>query len=65
MSDESGQLSVDQDGNCGYLVDAAFLYLTECRYPERSSDSDKRKKVPIFVLRHGEIIFKNQKNGKV
>ena len=61
MSDEeSGQLSVDQDGNCGYLVDAAFLYLTECRYPEGSNNSDKtaiRKKAAMFVVRHGVMFF--------
>ena len=66
--EESGQLSVYQDGNCGNLVDAAFLYVTECRYPEGSNNSEKRairKKAAMFVVRHGVMFFKKKKKGKV
>jgi hypothetical protein len=51
------------------LVDAAFLYLTESKYPPNCSESRKRgirKKAKMFVVyAEGVLYFKKKKKGKV
>ena len=50
------------------LVDGAFLYLTQSRYPKGCSDARKRairKKAGMFVICDGVIFFKKKKKDKV
>ena len=50
------------------LVDGAFLYSTQSRYPKRCSDARKRairKKAEMFVIRDGVMFFKKKKKDKV
>ena len=53
----------------GDLVQEAYMYLTQQRYPLGCADSRKRsirKKAAKFVVRDGELFFKKKKkNGKV
>ena len=51
------------------LVDAAFQYITESRYPRECTEARKRairKKASMFVVRDGVMFFKKKKKkGKV
>ena len=50
------------------LVDGAFLYLTESRYPKGCSDAQKRairKKAGMFVIHDGVMFFNKKKKDKV
>lgn len=50
------------------LVEGAFLYLTESKYPVKCTDIRKRairKKAKMFVIRDGVMYFKKKKKGQV
>lgn len=50
------------------LVESAYLYLTEKRYPNGCKGTRKRsirKKASKFVVQNGEMFFKKKKKGKV
>ena len=50
------------------LVDAAYLYITESKYPRECKESRKRairKKAHMFVVRDGVMYFKKKKKDKV
>ena len=56
---------VEEGGN---LVQEAYVYLTERRYPIGCVDSRKRsirKKAGKFVVRDGVLFFKKKRKGKV
>ena len=66
----SGQSVSDggEVGEGGDLVQEAYIYLTEHRYPSGCVDSRKRsirKKAGKFVVRDGELFFKKKGKGKV
>ena len=65
----SGQSQSDggEVEDTGDLVQEAYIYLTERRYPPGSADSRKRsirKKAGKLVVHDGEIFFKKRK-GRV
>ena len=50
------------------LVQEAYIYLTEHRYPQDCTYTRKRsirKKAGKFVVRDGELFFKKKRKGKV
>ena len=50
------------------LLEEAYVYLTEKKYPSDCSDVRKRvirKKSQKFVVKDGELFYKQQKKGKV
>ena len=50
------------------LLEEAYVYLTEKKYPSGCSDVRKRvirKKSQKFVVKDGELFYKQQKKGKV
>ena len=50
------------------LPDAAYLYLTEHRYPEPCSDDRKRairKKARMFTIKQGVLFYKKKKKEGV
>ena len=60
---DSGE--VEEGGN---LVQEAYIYLTEHRYPQDCTYARKRsirKKAGKFVVRDGELFFKKKRKGKV
>ena len=67
VSDQSQSDGGEVEG-AGDLVQEAYIYLTERRYPSGFSDSQKqsiRKKAGKFVVRDGEMLFKKKRKGKV
>ena len=60
---DSGEVEGDGD-----LVQEAYIYLTEHRYPQDCTYAQKRsirKKAGKFVVRDGELFFKKKRKGKV
>ena len=50
------------------LLEEAYVYLTEKKYPSGCSDIRKRvirKKSQKFMVKDGELYYKQQKKGKV
>ena len=50
------------------LLEEAYMYLTDKKYPPGCSDTRKRvirKKAKLFELNNGELFYKQQKKGKV
>ena len=50
------------------LLEEAYLYVTEKKYPPGCSDIHKRvirNKSQKFVVKDGELFYKRQKKGKV
>ena len=50
------------------LLDEAYMYLTDKKYPPGCSDTRKRvirRKAQRFVVDNGELFYKQQKKGKV
>ena len=62
-------LEMDQEMNHSInLVDAAYLYITESKYPEECTETSKRsirKKAKKFVVREGVMYFLKKKKHKV
>ena len=68
--DDSGESLTGRKFEEGYsemdLVDAAFVYKTELRYPRGCREARKRairKKASMFVVRDGVLFFKKKKKG--
>ena len=54
---------MEQDND---LLEKAYIYLTERRYPENSSSNDKRiirRKAAKFNMRDGELFYKKRVLG--
>ena len=67
VSDQSVSDGGEVEGG-GDLVQEAYIYLTERRYPHGCADFRKRsirKKAGKFVVRDGELFFKKKRKGKV
>ena len=66
--DESRALSGEEESSMLDLVNAAFQYLTESKYPVKCTEARKRairKKAAMLIVRDGVMFFKKKKKGKV
>ena len=64
---EEGGSDVEDTGTMD-LVDAAYMYILEQKYPEGCTDTRKRsirKKAKMFVIRDGVLYFKKKKKRMV
>ena len=63
--EESG--SDVEDTSTMDLVDAAYMYIVEQKYPEGCTDTKKsiRKKAKMFAIRDGVLYFKKKKKRMV
>ena len=67
MMDESSALSVEEESSVLNLVDAAFQYITELKYPVKCTETRKRairKKAGMFIVRDGVMFFKKKEERK-
>ena len=65
--DESSALSVEEESSVLNLVDAAFQYITELKYPVKCTEARKRairKKAGMFIVRDGVMFFKNRRKER-
>ena len=58
---------MQEDDDCGDLIEKAYVYLTEKRYPDDCEKNEKRiirKKAQKFVVRDGELQYKKSVRGR-
>ena len=58
---------MQEDDDCGDLIEKAYVYLTEKRYPDDCEKNEKRiirKKAQKFVVQDGELQYKKSVRGR-
>ena len=68
IMDHEHEEDFERDSADLQLLEEAYIYLTEKKYPPGCNDTRKRvirKKAQKFVVDKGELLYKQQKKGKV